>query len=44
MCGIAGIIDSTLSRDSGDCLLKKMLESMRYRGPDNSSTWVIFPV
>ena len=44
MCGIAGIIDSTLSRDSGDCLLKKMLESMRYRGPDNSSTWVDMPV
>jgi asparagine synthase (glutamine-hydrolysing) len=44
MCGIAGIIDSTLSRDRGDCLLKKMLESMRYRGPDNSSTWVDMPV
>ena len=38
MCGIAGIIDSTLSRDRGDCLLRKMLESIRHRGPDNSST------
>ena len=44
MCGIAGIIDSTLSRDRGDCLLKKMLESIRHRGPDNSSTWVDMPV
>jgi asparagine synthase (glutamine-hydrolysing) len=44
MCGIAGIIDATLSRDRGDCLLKKMLESIRHRGPDNSSTWVDMPV
>jgi asparagine synthase (glutamine-hydrolysing) len=44
MCGIAGIIDSTLSRDRGDCLLKKMLESIQHRGPDNSSTWVDMPV
>lgn len=44
MCGIAGIIDSTLSRDRGDSLLRKMLESIRHRGPDNSSTWVDMPV
>jgi asparagine synthase (glutamine-hydrolysing) len=44
MCGIAGIIDSTLSPDRSDCLLKKMLESIRHRGPDNSSTWVDMPV
>jgi asparagine synthase (glutamine-hydrolysing) len=44
MCGIAGIIDSTLSRDRGDCLLREMLESIRQRGPDNSSTWVDMPV
>jgi len=44
MCGIAGIIDPTLSRNRGDCLLRKMLESIRHRGPDNSSTWVDMPV
>lgn len=44
MCGIAGIIDSTLSRDRGDCLLKKMLESIQHRGPNNSSTWIDMPV
>ncbi len=44
MCGIAGMIDVTLGRDRGDCLLQKMLESIRYRGPDNSSTWADMPV
>ena len=44
MCGIAGMIDVTLGRDRGDCLLQKMLESIRYRGPDNSSTWADIPV
>jgi asparagine synthetase B (glutamine-hydrolysing) len=37
MCGIAGIIDPTLSRDQGEVLLTKMLESIRYRGPDNTN-------
>ena len=44
MCGIAGIIDPTLSRDQGEVLLTKMLESIRYRGPDNSSQWIDMPV
>ena len=44
MCGIAGIIDPTLSRDQGEVLLTKMLELIRYRGPDNSSQWIDMPV
>ena len=44
MCGIAGIIDPTLNREEGECLLEKMLQSIRHRGPDNSSTWVEMPV
>ena len=44
MCGIAGIIDPTLSRDQGEVLLTKMLESIRHRGPDNSSQWIDMPV
>jgi len=44
MCGITGIIDPTLSREPGELLLKKMLESIRHRGPDNSSCWIDMPV
>lgn len=44
MCGIAGIIDPTLSRGQGEILLGKMLESIRHRGPDNSSHWIDMPV
>jgi asparagine synthase (glutamine-hydrolysing) len=44
MCGIAGIIDPTLSRDQGEVLLTKMLESIRHRGPDNSSQWIDMPI
>ncbi len=44
MCGIAGIIDPTLSRDQGEVLLTKMLESIRHRGPDNSSQWIDMPL
>ncbi len=44
MCGIAGIIDPTLGRDQGEVLLTKMLESIRHRGPDNSSQWIDMPV
>jgi asparagine synthase (glutamine-hydrolysing) len=44
MCGIAGIIDPTLSRDQGEVLLTKMLESIRHRGPDNSSQWIEMPI
>ena len=43
MCGITGIIDPTLSREPGELLLKKMLESIQHRGPDNSSDlWAAF--
>jgi asparagine synthase (glutamine-hydrolysing) len=44
MCGIAGIIDPTLSREQGDVLIKRMLESIHHRGPDNSSRWIDMPV
>jgi asparagine synthase (glutamine-hydrolysing) len=41
MCGIAGI---SLGREEGEILLRKMLDSIRHRGPDNSSTWGEMPV
>lgn len=44
MCGIAGMIDPRLGREEGEILLKKMLESIRHRGPDHSSRWVDMPV
>ena len=44
MCGLAGMIDSTLGREQGDALLRRMLESIRHRGPDNSSRWIDMPV
>jgi asparagine synthase (glutamine-hydrolysing) len=44
MCGIAGIIDQTLSREEGEVLLDKMLETIGHRGPDYSSAWVDMPV
>jgi len=44
MCGIAGIIDATLTRDRAEMLLAKMLESVQHRGPDNSSSWIDMPV
>ena len=44
MCGIAGMIDPRLGREGGEALLKRMLESIRHRGPDNSSVWVDMPV
>src|SRR5713226_1717540 len=44
MCGIAGIIDPTLSRDQGEVLLTKMLESTRHGSPDNSGQWIDMPV
>lgn len=44
MCGLVGMIDSTLSREQGNAILTKMLETIRHRGPDNSSRWVDMPV
>ena len=34
MCGIAGFIDSKLSKEEQDPLLEKMLQSIAHRGPD----------
>ncbi len=44
MCGIAGIVDPTLTLDQGERILGRMLQSIRHRGPDNSSTWIDMPV
>ena len=44
MCGIAGIIDPGLEPQQGEILLKRMLESIKHRGPDNSSCWIDMPV
>jgi asparagine synthase (glutamine-hydrolysing) len=44
MCGIVGIIDSSLDQERGESLLKRMLESIKHRGPDNSSWWTDMPV
>src|ERR1051325_7253645 len=44
MCGIAGIFDSGLTRGVGECLLERMLDSIRPRGPDHSSAWVVPPI
>jgi asparagine synthase (glutamine-hydrolysing) len=44
MCGIAGIIDPHLDQSQGEILLERMLESIRHRGPDNSSKWIEMPV
>jgi asparagine synthase (glutamine-hydrolysing) len=44
MCGIAGMIDPALGRNEGERLLGRMLESIRHRGPDNSSMWIDMPV
>src|SRR5215467_13682110 len=44
MCGIAGIIDPTLSREHGEVLLTAMLEPIRHRGPDHSGRWIDMPV
>jgi asparagine synthase (glutamine-hydrolysing) len=44
MCGLAGMIDPTLSREQGDALLGRMLRSIQHRGPDNSGRWIDGPV
>lgn len=44
MCGIAGIIDPTLGRDSAEAVLSRMLEAVKHRGPDNTASWVDMPV
>ena len=44
MCGIAGIIDPTLTKENVGSLLNKMLESIAHRGPDNRGVWIDMPV
>lgn len=44
MCGIAGIIDSTLTSDTLADLGLRMLRSTSHRGPDNSGTFCSAPV
>ncbi|MFN6112682.1 MAG: asparagine synthase (glutamine-hydrolyzing) [Bacteroidota bacterium] len=44
MCGIAGIIDSTLSADTLVDLGSRMLRGMSHRGPDHSGTFCSQPV
>ncbi len=39
MCGIAGFIDSNISKDNGFDLLEKMLMSIAHRGPDARGKW-----
>lgn len=44
MCGIAGFVDRQLSEDHGADLLRRMLQTIRHRGPDDTSSWVDVPV
>ncbi|HEY7505516.1 MAG TPA: asparagine synthase (glutamine-hydrolyzing) [Gemmatimonadales bacterium] len=44
MCGLAGMIDPTLSREQGDALLRRMQRTIQHRGPDNSGRWIDGPV
>lgn len=39
MCGIAGIVDRTLSKESGLNNVKNMLETIHQRGPDSDGLW-----
>lgn len=39
MCGIAGFIDSRLSKDTAAVQIQKMLHAQHHRGPDFQSWW-----
>lgn len=39
MCGIAGFIDQSLSKQEGSALLASMMHEMQHRGPDNTGLW-----
>lgn len=39
MCGIAGFIDSRLSKDEAAVQMQKMLQAQHHRGPDFQSWW-----
>lgn len=40
MCGIAGFIDSRLTKEEQDPLLEKMLEAIAHRGPDARGKYI----
>jgi asparagine synthase (glutamine-hydrolysing) len=40
MCGIAGLLDAQLSRESAERLIDSMCRIMRHRGPDDQGVWV----
>ncbi len=40
MCGIAGFIDETQSRENAEQLIERMCGVIRHRGPDDQGTWV----
>lgn len=44
MCGIAGLLDTTLSAEQAERVLNAMLESCAHRGPDYRGTWIQTPV
>jgi asparagine synthase (glutamine-hydrolysing) len=44
MCGIAGFIDSGLGNEEAERLIKDMLLSINYRGPDASNHWNNLPI
>lgn len=44
MCGISGYIDNTSTRDNSVDILKRMLATLRHRGPNDTGLWVDGPV
>jgi len=39
MCGIAGFIDTRVGQEKAQENVRKMLDAIKHRGPDNSSVW-----
>jgi len=39
MCGIAGFIDTNVGHEKAQENVRKMLDAIKHRGPDNSSVW-----
>src|SRR4026209_2883420 len=44
MCGIAGMVDASISRQEAGEVLDRMLESIARRGPDARDAWIDLPV
>src|SRR5215471_14103083 len=40
MCGITGFIDLQRAHDVAECLIDRMCQRIRHRGPDGQGTWV----